>query len=87
MTVPFINASTTEVRAVIEDGEIRHLFEPEYHGNPISDEGCLCVYHYGWDILDELKKVGFEKSYIITLWSRDYVYMGLGEQYYIVAEK
>ena len=75
------------MRAIIDNGEVRHLLEPEYHGNPISSEGCLCFQHFGWSVLDDLKKVGFSRSYVLTLWSRDFGYMGLGEQYFIVAQK
>lgn len=42
----------TEARAVLSaDGEVQHLTDPpEYHGNPISGEGALVTYHYGYDI-------------------------------------
>ena len=86
-TAPFCNKENTVVRAIIDNGEVRHLLEPEYHGNPISSEGCLCFQHFGWSVLDDLKKVGFSRSYVLTLWSRDFGYMGLGEQYFIVAQK
>jgi SAM-dependent methyltransferase len=43
----------TEQRARLEqDGQITHLAEPEYHGNPISGEGSLVTFHYGYDIAD-----------------------------------
>ena len=29
-------------------GEIVYLTEPEYHGNPISDEGSLVTFRYGY---------------------------------------
>jgi SAM-dependent methyltransferase len=39
-----------ERRARLVDGTVEHLAEPEYHGNPISDEGSLVFHHYGYDL-------------------------------------
>lgn len=33
-----------------ENGEITYHAPPEYHGNPISDEGSLVTVHWGYDI-------------------------------------
>lgn len=32
------------------DGTIEHYSDPEYHGNPVSDEGSLVTFHYGYDL-------------------------------------
>jgi SAM-dependent methyltransferase len=40
----------TEMRAWLRDGEVEHLAEPEYHGNPIDPEGSLVTVHWGQDI-------------------------------------
>lgn len=38
-------------------GEIIHLTdEPEYHGNPISEEGALVTFHYGYDFPELIHK-------------------------------
>jgi hypothetical protein len=43
----------TKQRATLGlDGQIRHLTEPEYHGNPISGDGSLVTFHYGYDLPD-----------------------------------
>ncbi len=34
------------------DGTVEHLITPEYHGNPISDEGSLVTMRWGYDICD-----------------------------------
>ena len=35
------------------DGAIEHFLEkPEYHGNPVSEEGSLVTMHWGYDICD-----------------------------------
>jgi SAM-dependent methyltransferase len=57
----FLNEQSL-VRAVIRDGELVHLLEPEYHGNPMSNQGALVFEIPGWDILDRAKKAGFSKA-------------------------
>lgn len=49
-TVPlYRNLQVTRPRIVEKDGEIQHLLEPVYHGNPISSEGSLVTFDYGMD--------------------------------------
>src|SRR5690606_12010607 len=87
-SVPFIrNAERNVVRATLAaDGEITHLLPPEYHGDPLSDAGCLCFYHFGWEMLDELRAAGFAKACALVYWSRELGYLG-GEQLLFVATK
>lgn len=70
LTVPFLNAANeTLVRAQYVDGALRHLAPPEYHGNPtIVGEGVLCFYHFGWDLLDQLRAIGFRSAALIDAW-------------------
>lgn len=52
-TFPIRKAQTEGVIARVgfdSDGAIKHLVEPEYHGNPISSEGSLVTYDYGYDV-------------------------------------
>jgi SAM-dependent methyltransferase len=42
---------TSIARAVIEDGKLRHMLEPEYHGDPTRPEGILAFTDYGQDIV------------------------------------
>lgn len=88
-TVPFNkNSKSNIVRAKIdENGIITHLLPPEYHGDPVNDsQSCLCYYHFGWELLDELKNAGFKDAYALTTYSKEYGYLG-GEQIFFVAEK
>lgn len=64
-TVPFsITSSENIERAVITmDGNIEHLMEPEYHGDPISGAGILCFRHYAWNVLQDLREAGFRDAY------------------------
>lgn len=65
------------VRAIVdEQGGIRHLMEPEYHGDPLSTEGCLAFYHFGWELLDEVRAAGFAEVNGYSFWSRDFGYLG-----------
>jgi len=65
------------VRAVVDDrGEIRHLLPPEYHGDPLSAAGCLAFYHFGWELLDQVRAAGFAEVSARSFWSRDFGYLG-----------
>lgn len=44
---------TTAARAKIVDGEIVHLMEPEYHGDPFRTDGILAFTDYGRDLVSE----------------------------------
>ena len=70
------------------DGSIEHLINPpEYHGNPVDPEnGALCFRYFGWEILQQLRSVGFVDAYAISAWSRSFGYLG-GEQIVFVAIK
>lgn len=63
--IPFhIDQEKTVIRAIKNGkGEIKHLLEPIYHGNPLSEKGSLCVQDFGWDLFSILKECGFKKSY------------------------
>ncbi len=58
----------TLIKAVLEDGGIRHLTEPEYHGNPVDPEaGSLVFAIPGWDILDVCIREGFSGAEMIFI--------------------
>lgn len=79
MSAPFhLGSSRNIVRARIDvEGRIEHLLEPEYHGDPVSpDGGVLCFYHFGWQLLDEMRSVGFTDVVATLYWSSDYAYIG-----------
>ncbi len=77
-TVPFNKAATpTLIRARIDQaGNIEHLCEPEYHGDPINTDGCLCFYTFGWELLAQLKALGFKTAQAHVYWSREFAYLG-----------
>ena len=46
--------TTTATRAVVANGGVVHLMEPEYHGDPTRPEqGILAFSEYGLDVLEE----------------------------------
>jgi SAM-dependent methyltransferase len=87
LSTPFvIENDKTRVRATINKaGEITHLLEPEYHGDPVIPQGILCFYHFGWDLLDDFRTAGFSDVKIIT--GYDTGKMMLGLQLFIMAQK
>jgi len=88
-TVPFDRNSEQNItRANLKkDGSIEHLLAPEYHGDPMkASEGCLCYFHFGWEMLNDLKEVGFSEAYSLFCYSKEYAYLG-GDQVFFVATK
>jgi SAM-dependent methyltransferase len=77
-TAPFLALSQqTLVRARIDaTGRIEHLLPPEIHGDPLSD-GVLCYYHFGWDILDDLRKLGFDVADWHFSWAPEQALFGM----------
>lgn len=87
-SVPFVQLQYENIiRATAgADGEIRHLLEPEYHGDPVGEGGILCYTHFGWQMLDEIRAAGFRDAYALLYWSDVFGYLG-GEQVLFVAHK
>lgn len=85
-TIPFdLKAQAHTVRArITSDGTLEHYLPPEYHGNPLSSDGCLCFRHFGWDCLNELRAAGFMEASLYFYWSLECGYLG-GEQFLILA--
>jgi SAM-dependent methyltransferase len=77
-TVPFdAGLQAHQIRAqVLPNGEIEHILPPEYHGDPMSQSGVLCFQIFGWDMLDDLKRAGFQTAAAYLCYSRQYGYLG-----------
>lgn len=80
-SVPFHkNSEKNIIRARInEDGKIEHILPPEYHGDPMSSEGILCYNNFGWELLDDLRDIGFIDVQALFYWSKELGYLG-GDQ-------
>jgi SAM-dependent methyltransferase len=77
-SVPFDHGSqATLTRAEVNpDQSITHHLPPEYHGNPVSRKGSLCFYHFGWDLLEQMRMAGFTEVAVLAYWSIEYAYLG-----------
>ena len=65
-TFPFAyNSQEISIRAVATGDKVVHLFEPEYHGNPVDSHGSLVFQVLGWDILDVCRNAGFRTAEIL----------------------
>lgn len=65
-TVPLHDVEKTVERAIVKNGEIVYLMEPEYHDDLIRGASKVLVFHdYGLDITDRLLSVGFSSVYIV----------------------
>ncbi len=68
-TIPFFfDLEITRIRASLAENKIIHHLPPEIHGNPLSNEGALCFQNFGWDILSELRQVGFADAVASLYW-------------------
>ena len=87
VSAPFIPEKyETLVRAKIDrHGEVEHLLEPEYHGNPVSPgEGSLCFYHFGWDVVDQFRNAGASDAAVLSYYSSERANLG-NEQLFFLA--
>lgn len=68
-TVPIINKELeTECWATRgENGEAVYHHEPEYHGNPIDNEGSLVTMHWGYDLASFIMKAAGTPSTIVVI--------------------
>lgn len=69
-TVPFFyDQAQTRIRATVDaQGHIQHILAPEFHGNPVSNDGSLCFQNFGWDLLDTLQGAGFAQAKANMYW-------------------
>lgn len=88
MTIPFYSLEETTVqRATLEHDELIHHLPPQYHGNPISPEGSLVFFDYGWDFLSTCRDAGFRDAYMIPYYSLWHAHLGEGLQIFFVAQR
>jgi hypothetical protein len=59
--------------------DVEHLLPPEYHGDPLSASGCLAFYHFGWELLDDARAIGFSDVAAYLYWSREFCYLGANQ--------
>ncbi len=74
------------VCAEVINGKIHHHQPPQYHGDPLSNEGILCFTIFGWEMLEQFREAGFSDAYAIAYHSLEFGYLG-GTQFLFVAKK
>lgn len=87
-SVPLINRFKKTQRWARKgaDGEPEFLYQPEWHGNPLSDKGSPVTMHWGYDIVDFIKKYTGAECEIVYY---DDLHYGIRAEYreIIVAQK
>ena len=78
ISLPFfaMNEITVQRARLSNNNEIEHILPEEYHMNPISKDGSLVFYDYGWDFLDFLKQSNFKDAYMLAYYDMTYGYVG-----------
>lgn len=78
----------TKKRAKVNDnGTIEYLLKPIFHGNPVSEDGSLVFYDYGWDFMSLIKEAGFSDAYFIPFYSVPYGNIGANSLFIFIARK
>lgn len=73
-TLPFdYSRQDSTVRARLDDeGNVVHLMEPEYHGDPMSDKGALVFETAGWNVIERALAAGFSQAFMRFIVSHDH---------------
>jgi hypothetical protein len=76
LSVPFSHDRKTQVRARVDAaGQIEHLVEPCYYGDPLLEDGVLSYYDFGMELLDDLAGAGFRESFVACCYSLKWGYL------------
>lgn len=78
-TVPFLYGQHEHVVKAIWRGEGQEpevIGEPDYHGNPVSQQGSLVYRYPGWKLLDDLREAGFRDAAMQAISSKRYGVLG-----------
>jgi len=86
-TVPFhTDKLHNAARAELVNGTVRHLAEPEYHGNPFASGGSLVFTDFGWEMLDVARAAGFRDCVALAYWSLEYGHLGSNNLYFAASK-
>ena len=78
-TVPFLYGQQEHLVKAIWRGDeqpVEVIGEPDYHGNPVSNEGSLVYRYPGWQLIEDLRKAGFRDAAIHAISSTAYGVLG-----------
>lgn len=78
-TTPLVNKQKpSEKRASRSDAGIVYHHPPEFHGNPMSAEGSLVTWYWGYDIVDHVRHASGLETEVVAL---DDPEMGIRAEY------
>jgi len=66
-TVPYWYWKKTLVRAIDTPEGIKHLEPPDYHGNPVDEQGSLVVTEWGPELIDEIYQHGGMRTTVYNI--------------------
>jgi O-antigen biosynthesis protein len=76
-TIPFHSEADLSIsRARLRNGQVEHILQPTFHGNPVSANGSLVFTDFGWDVLDSMKVAGFSEVTLEIYASAKYGHLG-----------
>lgn len=76
-TAPFVAGSKDNTAlATIENGQTLYHSKPSYHGDPLTGKPILCFTYFGWEVLEEMKTLGFRTAYGLCYSSIHFGYIG-----------
>ncbi|WP_372018482.1 class I SAM-dependent methyltransferase [Pseudoxanthomonas sp. 10H] len=72
-TVPFYEDQPCgeTIARVGPDGAVEFFGAPEYHGDP-RGHGVPCFHHFGWDLLQMLRRSGFADAAMVRAWQPEH---------------
>jgi SAM-dependent methyltransferase len=77
LSVPFSPyEALSRRRARLTTDGIEHLVEPEYHHDPLSEQGALVFFNFGWDLLQWMRDAGLKNPHMRVSWSEERGYLG-----------
>ena len=77
LEVPFdIHKQRNVRRARRHGGRVEHLLPPEYHGDPMSDDGALVYFDFGWEFFDHLRGLDTCQWEMVVYWSLELGHLG-----------
>jgi len=64
-------------RAAIGPHGVEHLAPPIFHGNPLSRDGSLVIFDFGWQVLEQMRAAGLPDAALHVYWSYQHGYLGI----------
>ncbi len=78
--IPFhADKAKSIIRAEIQSNEVVHLLPAQYHGDPLSNKGCLVFHDFGWDLINMFTEIGFEEQYCEIYYEDQFGHWGQGQ--------